>query len=236
MGEQEGKDIGCETKTRAPLGEEAVLRIFRDCGAILTGGHYVLAGGECSGTYVEKTLVTNSSAYSELLCEEIALRWADDDIDVVVGPAFAGIKIAALVALGLYHVTRKDVPSMYTEKDSDGIQVLEKNRDLIAGKRVLVVDDVGTTGGSIKMVIEECRCAGAIVVGCHIMIDRSGGRITAGELGVEKYRYLARLDVVSYPEGKCPYCERKEPIDTRHGQGKRHLRMHPEKAAWGKQV
>jgi len=222
-------------EARAPLSEEVILHIFRDCGAILTGGHYVLASGECSDTYVEKTLVTNSSAYSQLLCEEIARRWADDDIDVVVGPSFAGIKIAALVALELYHITGKDIPSMYTEKDSDGIQVFEKNRDLIAGKRVLVVDDVGTTGGSIRMVIKECQDAGAIVVGCHIMIDRSRGRITAEGLGVETYRYLARMDIVSHPEGKCPYCEKKIPIDTRHGHGKRHLRMHPEKAAWGGQ-
>jgi len=208
-----------------------VMRALRDDGVILTG-HFVLAGGEHSEGYVEKTRMLLSSEKTQLYCRDIACHWANENIEAVVGPATAGIKLSTVVALELYQLTGRDVISLYTEKDNNGNQILKRGKEDIRKKRTLVVEDIGTTGGSVAATIGQCLMANADVVGCHILVDRSNGRITAETLGVNKYLCTVKVDIENYLESKCPLCEHKVPINIDFGHGGEYLKGCPEKKNW----
>ncbi len=213
------------------MSDGEIFEAFKNSGAVLAG-HFVLAGEDHSGMYLEKTKAVISSSTLCYYSKKIAWEWVCEGIEAVVGPAIAGIKIATAVSLALYEYTNEDVLSLYTEKDDKGKQILKRGKEDIRGKRILVVEDIVTTGGSVAETIKQCREAGANVVGCHILVDRSGGKVSAEILGVEKLLSLATIEIETYPESECPLCKAKIPINTEVGHGEEYLKKHPEKADW----
>lgn len=212
------------------LTRKQIDKIFADKKAIFTG-HFVYSAGGHGDKYVDKSEITFWPVETGILCKDIAFQWYDTNIEVVVGPAIGGIKLADRVAEWITIFTGDEIPALYTEKE-DGKQILKRGRDKIADKNVLIVEDITNTGKSAEETIIACREAGANIVGCHALVNRSPGIVTAKTLNVPVFLALKEMKVSNYEEKDCPLCAKKIPINTDRGHGAKYLEVHPEKANW----
>ena len=176
------------------------MQIFRETGAYLKG-HFRLTSGLHSNEYLQCALVLRHPAIAERFGRELAARLPA--CDVVVSPAIGGLIIGHEVARA------KGVPFLFTERDAAGKMTLRRGFSVEPGQVAVVIEDVVTTGGSTREVIELLHAAGARVAGAGSVIDRSGGR---ADLGVPRVA-LATLDVVGYPPDFCPLCQQGMPIE-----------------------
>jgi orotate phosphoribosyltransferase len=173
---------------------EAVLATFRRVGALLEG-HFRLTSGLHSPGYLQCALVLSYPREAEACGAAIASRAGALGANVVLSPAIGGIVIGQEVARAL------GVRAMFAERQ-DGQLSLRRGFSLAPGDRVLVVEDVVTTGGSTRETIEVARAAGAVVVGAASIIDRSGGQ---QNLDVP-YHALASIALPTYQPDACPLC------------------------------
>lgn len=174
--------------------QEEVIERFRRTGALLEG-HFVLTSGLHSTKYLQCALVLQYPAEAESFGRAIAERFRGESVETVVAPAIGGIIIGWEVARSL------GVRSIWTERE-EGRMILRRGFTVRPGEKVLVVEDVITTGGSTRETIEAMRAAGALVVGAASIIDRSGGR---SDVGVPRVA-LATLDVPALAPAACPEC------------------------------
>jgi orotate phosphoribosyltransferase len=173
-----------------------VERVFRESGA-LREGHFILASGRHSPLYLEKFQVLQHPAETERLCSAIATEAGSLEVETVAGPTTGGIILAHEVARQL------GVRAIYAERrEGEPGREFRRGFALSPGERVLVVDDIMTTGGSIHETIAAVREAGGTVAGAAVLVDRSGG---AARLSVPLHA-LWRLDIPSYPPAECPLC------------------------------
>ena len=185
------------------LNQNEVLEIFKKAGALLHG-HFLLTSGLHSETYLEKFKVLQYPKYTEILCREIAERFKNDNIEVVVGPVTGGILLAYEVAKNL------NVRGIFTEREN-GKMALRRGFEVKPNERVLVVEDIITTGGSVVEVLDVIKANKGNLVGVGLLIDRSGGKV---DFGVRK-EALATLNVENYQPDKCPLCAKNIPITKR---------------------
>lgn len=182
---------------------DEVLKIFEQYDALLKG-HFLLSSGLHSSRYLQCALVLQYPAVAEKLCSALAGRILGDDrisgVDVVMAPALGGVIVAHEVARTI------GVRALFTERHEGGMK-LRRGFSLEPGERVLVVEDVVTTGGSTREVMEVVRAAGGVVVGAGSLIDRSGGAV---DLGVPRHA-LAVLEVPVYQPDDCPLCREGSP-------------------------
>ena len=181
------------------LTEADVQSIFERSGALLWG-HFLLTSGWHSDQYFQCALVLQYPEYTEMLCRELAARFSGEGIATVVGPAMGGIIVSYEVARAL------GARSLFTERE-DGVMKLRRGFSLEPGERVLVVEDVITTGGSVREVIEVVRNLGGEVRGAGVLVDRSGG---TAKLGV-RTEALLTTRATSYAPEECPLCKRGIP-------------------------
>ena len=179
--------------------EKEVIDIFEKNNALLTG-HFKLSSGLHSGKYLQCALVLQYPRISEALARVTAEKFAGVKIDVVVGPALGGVTFAYEVARAL------GVRGLFTERD-EGKVVLRRGFTIGAGEKVLVVEDVVTTGLSTKEVIEVIKTHGGDVVGVASIIDRSD---TKPDYGV-RFEALAKVGVKTYRPEDCPLCKQGSP-------------------------
>lgn len=178
------------------LNHEEVLKVFYDSGALMEG-HFLLTSGLHSDQYMQCAKVLQYPEYTEKLAREMADKFRDDNIEVVIGPAMGGIIVA-------YEVARQlGVPALFTER-LDGEMVLRRGFMMDAGQRVLVVEDVVTTGGSVREVMNVVEKFGAQVVGVGVLVDRSNGTV---DFGVKQEAVLT-MDIRSWKSEDCPLCAR----------------------------
>ena len=152
------------------LTDADVLRIFEESGALLRG-HFVLTSGYHSDQYFEKFHVLSQPRQVETLCRDLAARLAYTKPDVVMGPTTLGVVMAYEVAKHL------GTPAAYAELNKEGKRFLRREEHLLPGQRVLVVDDILTTGGSVRECIELVDAKGATLCGVGLLVDRSGGTV-----------------------------------------------------------
>ena len=180
---------------------EAVLQVFRETGAYLKG-HFRLTSGLHSNEYLQCALVLQHPRIAERFGRELAARLPA--CDVVVSPAIGGLPIGHEVARA------KQARFIFTERDAaSGKMILRRGFSLRPEEAALVIEDVVTTGGTTREVIDVVTAAGARVLGAGSIIDRSGGR---ADLGVPRVA-LATLDVVAYPPDFCPMCQQGIPVE-----------------------
>jgi orotate phosphoribosyltransferase len=177
-----------------------VLDRFRRVGALLEG-HFRLTSGLHSPGYLQCALVLQHPAEAEACGVAIADRVGALKPDVVLSPALGGIVIGQEVGRAL------GIRAIFAERQ-DGTLTLRRGFTLTPGERVLVVEDVVTTGGSTQETIDVARKAGATVVGAASIIDRSGGN---QKIDVP-YSALATIGLPTYEPEKCPLCAEGKPV------------------------
>jgi len=175
--------------------ENEVLDIFVKKNALLTG-HFKLSSGLHSEKYLQCALVLQYPDAAEKLAKEIAKKFSAEKIDFVVGPALGGVTLAYEVARAL------GCRGLFTERQ-DGKMTLRRGFSLKKGEKALVVEDVVTTGGSTKEVIEVVKSLGADIAGVACVIDRSGGKAAFGI----KFEALAKVKAETFEEKDCPLCK-----------------------------
>lgn len=185
------------------LTSQDVYRKFQEAEALLEG-HFLLSSGRHSPMYLEKFLVLQYPKTVEAFCAELARRFSDDSIEVVLGPTTGGVLLAYEVAKHL------GTRGIFAESD-DGKRVLRRGFALKPAERVLLVDDILTTGGSVRDTMEVVTSAGANLVGIGVLADRSGGKV---DFGV-RLEALLTLDVVQYEPAECPQCKAGVPLVKR---------------------
>jgi orotate phosphoribosyltransferase len=184
-----------------------LLNIFEAAGAI-RHGHFELSSGLHSGMYVQCAQVLQYPRFAEKLGAALAALFTDAAIEAVVSPAIGGLIIGQEVARALpdsasnVAVTGGGVPAMFVERDGSGTMVMRRGFALCPDQRVLVVEDVWTTGGSTQEAIQVVQEAGGRVVAAAALIDRSGGKI---DFPV-KAQALLDLPIASYEPEDCPLC------------------------------
>jgi orotate phosphoribosyltransferase len=215
--------------------EKEVLDLFDKHGALLTG-HFKLSSGLHSEKYLQCALVLQHPGTAGKLAKALAKKFSGK-IDAVIGPALGGITLAyevarALKVRGLFterHPStssgclpepvegRHDGPpaSMSIAGSRAGKMLLRRGFSIKKGERILIVEDVVTTGGSTKEVIEVVRSLGGKVAGVGSIIDRSE---SAPAFGAPFYS-LAKIKIVSYKEGECPLCKKGIPLTKPGSRG-----------------
>ncbi|MGC1687625.1 MAG: orotate phosphoribosyltransferase [Candidatus Acidiferrales bacterium] len=174
---------------------DELIKLLEEIGAIRQG-HFELSSGRHSGTYIQCALVLQYPNHADELGRAIAEKFNDLDISCVVSPALGGLIIGHEVARAL------GVRAIFVERDRSGQMTMRRGFELKPGERVLVVEDVWTTGGSTRESIGVAEQASGLVVAAGAIIDRSGGRL---ELNVSA-QALLELDVPSYEPDDCPLC------------------------------
>jgi len=182
------------------LKPEEIWNIFQKSEALLEG-HFKLTSGKHSNRYIQCAKVLQYPDSTKALCAEISRRLEVDKIEVVVGPATGGIIIA-------YEIARQlGVKTMFTEREN-GRMSLRRGFSIEKGQKVLVVEDVVTTGGSVKETIEVLKNEGAQVTACASLVDRSSGKV---DFGIPFVSLLA-LEVKAFEAEDCPLCAQGIPV------------------------
>ena len=173
-------------------------------------GHFLLTSGLHSPRYVEKFNVLQKPVYTEKLCRAMAEKFKDANIETVVGPVTGGILLA--------HETGKALGTraIFTEREN-GKMTFRRGFTLHEGERVLIVEDIVTTGGSIREVIDVVKEHGGIPVAVSMLVDRSGGKATFGDVPSTA---LLHMDVQTYQPDECPLCKQGIPMTKRGRTGK----------------
>lgn len=189
--------------------QEEVRALLVKTGAIMDG-HFLLTSGLHSPHYVEKFNVLQHPEYTAQLCAAMAEKFKDANIETVVGPVTGGILLA--------HETGKSLGTraIFTER-VDGQMTFRRGFSLREGERVLIVEDIVTTGGSIKEVIEVVKEAGAVPVAVSMLVDRSGGKANFGDV---PRTALLTMEVETYTPESCPLCAKGIPMTKRGRTGK----------------
>ncbi len=219
-----------------------VQRLLEDLGAIITNSHICLTpktdGWHHSDGYVNKDTVTKHPWKALPLYQMMAEQWLNCGVEIVAGPAQGAIPIAHFVALHLSQLERRDIIAVYLEPEdpTNKASLLNLfrgfNRD-VNGKKVLVVDDVFTSGGSALRSVEAVRRAGGNVIGVAGIAYR--GRVTVEEVGkisrLTALTDLTGIKMTSWPDSVCPLCNNLVPLRADIGNGRDWLKT-PLGRAW----
>ncbi len=175
--------------------------IFQKSGAILKG-HFLLASGLHSPIYWEKFRVLQFPNYTEQLCRMITKHFQEQGIQVVAGPTTGGIILAFETARQL------GVRDIFAEKTGAGERAFKRGFSISPGERVLIVDDILTTGSSIREVMAAVTKQGGIVIGIGVLVNRSEQRV---EFGIPLFS-CHRSITPTYSPSDCPLCATKVPL------------------------
>ena len=180
--------------------EERIVEILKEAG-VLQEGHFRLTSGRHSAKYLQCAKIFQYTKYSEELCGVLAEKYASAGVDVVIGPAIGAIQMS-------YEVSRAlGVKNIFAEREN-GVMTLRRGFTIEPGQKVLVVEDVVTTGGSVREVMDIVREKGGEIVGVGSIVDRTGGKI---DFGVP-FKAVISMEVTSYEESECPLCKQGIPI------------------------
>lgn len=182
------------------LTKERALKIMEEAG-VLQEGHFELTSGRHSARYLQCARIFQDARYAEELCAGLAEKLGDLEIGLVVGPAVGAVQMA-------YEVSRQlGVKNIFTEREN-GKMTLRRGFSISPGERVLIVEDVITTGGSVREVIDVVKKSGGVLAAVSCIVDRTGGKIDFET----RFEALVSLETISYAPEECPLCEKGLPI------------------------
>ncbi len=199
-----------------------VLQELETIGAVFTDKHFVYASGKHGSGYINLDLLFPHTALVADICKDLVAPFAGE-FDTVAAPATGGIVLSVLSAL------QAGTKGVWADK-ADGGFVFERAGFLqeVKGKRVLIVEDLLTTGGSVEKVAREVEKAGGTVVGISVVCNRGG--VTADQLGVPRLTSIAEVGFAAVDAADCQLCEAEVPIVEDMGHGDDYKVEHPEYA------
>ncbi|MFH2062369.1 MAG: phosphoribosyltransferase family protein [Candidatus Beckwithbacteria bacterium] len=202
-----------------------VVDILKKVGAVITNDHFVYTSGKHGEAYINKDALYPHTVETSEVCKLMAEMYKDEEIDVVVGPALGGIILSQWVAYHLSLIKGREVLGVYTVKDEAGNQVFDRRGydRLVKGKKVLVVEDLTTTGGSVKKTVDSVKVAGGEVIGVCVMVNRDPEKVTSEVVGAP-FRAAGVIRAQAFDEKDCPFCKENRPINLEIGHGKDYLR------------
>jgi orotate phosphoribosyltransferase len=209
-----------------------ILDVLNQVGAIVAASHFVLTSGKHSDTYINKDALYPHTKETSLVGRMFAEQSRHLEMDVVAGPAMGGIILAQWTAYHLSQLKGREILGVYTEKSQDAQIFTRGYGALVAGKKVLVVEDLFTTGGSVMKLTDSIRSAGGEVAGVCVMINRNPGEVNSELFGAPCLA-LANLKIESYAPGECVLCQRGIPINVTLAHGKEYMRHQAELAGKG---
>jgi orotate phosphoribosyltransferase len=177
------------------LNDKEIFDIFQKTGALLQG-HFLLTSGRHSNVYFQCAKVLQYPEYNEKVCSIIADFFKSFEIDTVISPAIGGIVVGQEVARQL------NKRSIFAEREDKAL-TLRRGFSLSEGEKVLVCEDVVTTGGSVYEVIDIVKNSGAKLVGVGFIVDRSNGKVNFGYPQVS----TLKIDATSFLPNDCELCK-----------------------------
>lgn len=203
-----------------------IMQLFADVGAIHTDSHFVYSSGRHSSVYINKDALYLHTKTIAALCERMTASYDPSQIDVVVGPVLGGIVLSQWVTHALN--SRRalgETLAIYAEKDNDTpAKTFSFHRGYnkyIPDKNILVVEDVLTTGGSARQVIELIRRHGGNVIGLSALCNR--GNVQSVDVGNVPIQSLITINLETFAPEDCPFCKAGVPINTSLGKGRAFL-------------
>ncbi|MDR1209754.1 MAG: orotate phosphoribosyltransferase [Clostridiales bacterium] len=176
------------------IGKDRAEWILTESGALLTG-HFILTSGRHARQYMQCAKVLRRPDFAGELCSALAEAFGGDGVELVAAPAMGGIIVG-------YEIARQlGVPSVFAEREN-GVMTFRRGFAVEPGQRVLVAEDVITTGGSVREVIALVEAAGGIVAGVAVLVDRSGGAVGFGVKKTAAYTAV----IESFEPESCPLC------------------------------
>lgn len=179
---------------------QEIIAMLKEAGVLLEG-HFLLTSGRHSDKYMQCAKIFQDAKYSVPLCAELVAQYRDENVELVIGPAIGAISMSYEVGKQL------GVRNIFAEREN-GVMTLRRGFTIEKGERVLIVEDVVTTGGSVREVMNLVRACGGEIVGVGSIVDRTGGAI---DFGVP-YRSAFSMDITSYEPENCPICKTGMPL------------------------
>jgi orotate phosphoribosyltransferase len=200
-----------------------LLAIFKKTGGYITDSHIVYTSGKHGKVYFNKDAIYPHTSEISTICKEIATKYKNMGIEVVAAPALGGIILSQWTAFHLSDMCGREILGVYTEKTPDKNQIFTRGYDkLVKNKKVLVVEDITTTGGSVKKVIDSVRQAGGNVVGVCVLVNRDPKNINSNFI-TASFEAIAEVKAQAWEERICPMCQNSIPINTTVGKGREYL-------------
>ena len=182
------------------MNSPALEKLFRENNALIEG-HFLLSSGLHSPQYLQCALILARPDFAEKICKGLAGKFKKDKITAVVAPALGGVIVSYEVARAL------GVKGIFTERQESRM-CLRRGFSLSKKDRVLVVEDVITTGKSTKEVIETIKQTGCGIAGVGCIVDRSGGKVDFGM----KFERLLQINIPAFKPEDCPICKFNIPL------------------------
>jgi orotate phosphoribosyltransferase len=216
---------GGDAMTDKKFGEQEILeRVSR----ALTTGHFVYTSGKHGRAYINKSAIYAREETVKLLCSSIAYLFLFDHVEVVVGPETGGNNSNVLSKWTAYYLAERchrTVISVSAKMVGDRFVIKKESEGLISGKNVLVVDDVVTTGGTIRKIVETVRSLGGFVAKAAALCRRTDvAEIDLGSPPPALYA-LTTMKLDSWDADQCPLCAKGVPVNTDLGHGTEFLRQ-----------
>ena len=192
--------------------------------AVLKDTHVVYTSGKHGSAYINKDAIYPHTQLTSELCKKIAENFAASGVEVVVAPVIGGVILAQWVSHHLTQLTGKEILALYAEKSEiPGEFLMKRGYDLLLkNRKTLIVEDVLTTGGSVKKVVELVRPLGADLVGVGALCNR--GNVSTKELGdVPVLFSILNINLQAWDETECPMCKNGIPINVSVGKGREYL-------------
>jgi len=200
--------------------QNETLEILNKVGAIVSNDHFVGASGLHFDTYVNKDALLPHTKEVSRICELFAQKYKDQNIEVVVAPALGGIILSQWTAYHLSQLTGREVLAIYTEKTSTKDQIFTRGYDkYIEGKRILILEDSISTGGSVIKVIRAVKEAHGDIIGVSVMVNKDPEKLNSETFGAP-LSSLCDLPINLYSAENCPLCIGNVPINKTLGHGK----------------
>jgi len=206
--------------------EQEILQSLNNIGAVITNSHIVYTSWKHGSAYINKDAVYPNVNLTSRLCSLIADHFRDENlygIEAVVAPAVGGVILCTWIAYWLEQLTGRRALAIYAEKSNDGEKfVFNRGYDkLVADRRILIVEDVLTTGGSVKKVVEATRALGGKILGVGALCNR--GNVMPQDVTAPEIFSLISVKMDMWDEPDCPLCKTGVPINTDVGKGKEYL-------------
>ncbi|MGV8146701.1 MAG: orotate phosphoribosyltransferase [Alkaliphilus sp.] len=190
------------------MNKERIIEILKET-EVLLEGHFLLTSGKHSRQYMQCAKLLQYPKHTEKIAKDLADKFKNEKVDIVIAPAVGGIIFG-------YEIARQlGAKNLFAER-VNGKMELRRGFEIPKGAKVLVAEDVVTTGGSVKEVIEAVKKQGGEVVGVVVVVDRSNGTVEFGT----KFEAALTTEVISYEADNCPLCKEGKPAPVKPGSRK----------------